>query len=237
MKMIAIAAALAALSVSAVSAATTKIDFTAPDSHYWTWGETFDSEDGELSVDVTAHRYNSDTKEIGSRIWLGQWEGYGLGSCSSANRYGCTDNHRVDGSVKNDLIKLSFDQDVTLHEIEFGSFRSTNVRTVIDRRYVCGWYGCYYKNVYGTKTLVDNFDLFAGTPLEFLFMDDVQSTLALGENAPSASMFGIGAPAWDDAFKILSVTVKVNEVPLPATGLMLLAAVGGLAARKARKKA
>ncbi|WP_298844585.1 VPLPA-CTERM sorting domain-containing protein [uncultured Roseobacter sp.] len=243
MKIMTIAAVLTALSVSAVSAATTKIDFTDPATKGWTWGADFLSEDEQVSADVTAHRYDSDTKTVGSRIWLGQWKGYGLGACSSAGRHGCTDDHRADGYIYNDLIKLSFGEDVTLREIEFGSFSSKTIRTgeVIGTERVCRWrWGrlrCSTRSVYGTETLYDDFDLFAGEPLEFLFVSDVAGSVDLGADAARASVFGIGAPQWDDSFKIRSVTVEYGSVPLPATGLMLLAAVGGLAARKTRRKA
>ncbi|PJF10931.1 hypothetical protein CUR21_02995 [Pseudorhodobacter sp. MZDSW-24AT] len=99
-----------------------------------------------------------------------------------------------------------------------------------------------YVLVVPPQTKFDMFDL-------FLSADDVRRRLVAPRlafaDAPSARRFGIGAPESTEGFGIAGLTAQPapepeevpSPVPLPAGGLLLLAALGGVASAARRSRA
>ncbi len=126
------------------------------------------------------------------------------------------DNHRVDGYCRDEVLSFSFDREVKILSVEFGAF-----------------WGSHNK-----------FDLFVGDAGELVFdsWDYVDDTVALG--GATGTWFGIGASAWNSAFKVRSITVSWDDginnnpapIPLPAGGALMLTGLAGLAALRRKRR-
>ena len=228
------------LSAGAASATTAHFDFTNEGTSYWNDVQGFSA--GGVNLTVTAHTYNNDYSLTDDPAWVGRWDGYGLGACGdidtkwNGKQYCGDENHRVDGKYDNDLLKFSFDQIVTIKEIHFGSFESVYVPYPTEWAKKCILFVCATVPVaWGVHEIADNFDFFVmdGDGLVWQFKDMVENAY-LFETEFTGSMFGIGASGYKDAFKIESM--KVDVIPLPAAGWLLIAGLGGLAAVGRKKR-
>lgn len=172
---------------------------------------------GGVSLDASAHKLNDDGT-MGHDLAIGQWS-TGLGVCSWLNSKGyCKEDHQVDGYGKNETVKLSFGETVSISKLYFSYVGSNDdfAFSMIDGEKS----GSYY-----AKTDIDG----SGYGY-YAFKQDW-----------TGSMFGVGASGWNDEWKLKGVKFSYDDmppaVPLPAAGWMLLAGVGGLFAAKRRKSA
>ena len=122
------------------------------------------------------------------------------------------DEHWIDGTVRNDVLIFSFDQEVELEAIGFA-------------------YNDYNDDVnlfWGTATgseQIGEYDL----PGYYFY------SVLWAPDGYVSDMFGAGADYYNDEFKIWGIAVNaVSEVPLPFSGLLLLGAVGALAGVRRR---
>ncbi|MCV6592103.1 MAG: VPLPA-CTERM sorting domain-containing protein [Silicimonas sp.] len=139
---------------------------------------------------------------------VGHWAGTGLGVCNKMGKYGCKEKHTVDGAFKrDDYLKFSLGYDATITRITFSDYGKN--------KFVLSADGAKSHEKYGKYTKAWMGDVYAG------------------------SMFFIGAKHKKSSFKVKSITVdyKMNVVPVPAAGFLLLAGLGGFAALKRRKTA
>lgn len=130
--------------------------------------------------------------------------------------YNGDNDHTIDGSGQNDVLILTFSQNVVIDGLQFGYFGST-----------------------------DDFDFFYDTDTNGVLnrvlndIDIPNSGVALLASlfSQSGDWFGVGADGSDDSFKLKSVSVSV--VPLPAAAPFFIAGAGalGFLRRKAKKKA
>lgn len=112
----------------------------------------------------------------------------------------------IDGFILRDALILTFDQLVKLTEAAFGDVQRND-----------DW-DIYIDNGSGSfSQLADD-----STDNPFQFGDSLVKRIAFG------------ADGLDDDFRVKSLTV--SAVPLPAGGLLLIGAVGGLAALRRRRK-
>ncbi|NNL74329.1 MAG: hypothetical protein HKP29_13280, partial [Silicimonas sp.] len=92
-----------AVSASGANAATETYDFLGSHAGTYYMSKDFSSDQGN-SVNVTTGTYGtyiSDGSTGGG--WIGQWTGYGLGSCTYAGPGYCAERHYVDGRGKNEF--------------------------------------------------------------------------------------------------------------------------------------
>lgn len=242
------AAALAVcLTAGTAQAATYTFDFTEANSG-WLNTMTFGAaEDSTVKVTASAGTY-TDAKEISTNnSRVATWQGAGLGVCSAV-WWSCLDNdHRVDGSGSNDLAIFAFEKAMQVTSISFSYFDSVYVPAKYELRNTtcknfrngsCRSWNQEYVLVSDSETIRDMFDLFLGT--DYALTDVVGETVSFAD-LPSVLSFAVGASGKYDAFKITGLTAEHIEppapVPLPAGGLLLLTAMGGIAALKRRRKA
>ncbi|WP_243641955.1 VPLPA-CTERM sorting domain-containing protein [Rhodovulum steppense] len=176
---------------------------------------------GGLGLTVTGHLLTG-SYGIGSLEQIGQWDN-GLGVLNddekSCRWLSCTntDEHFVDGTGKNEVVKFLFDKMVTLVSVtfsyvdqsdkfSFGLLTDSGYTHISDGQTIGNWF-------YETYTFQQTW---------------------------TSDLFGIGAINDKTQFKIKSITVAYDTpevVPLPAAGWLLLGGLGGLAALKRRRKA
>ncbi|TGD45204.1 VPLPA-CTERM sorting domain-containing protein [Pseudotabrizicola sediminis] len=239
-KWVAAAAVAACISAGAAQAATYTFDFSNLNSG-WKNTLSFGSlENATVKVTASAGTYNNGKNIDTGKSAVATWKDAGLGVCDNKNH--CkSDNHRVDGSGKSELVIFNFDTPLAVTSVSFSYFDSF---TEEDKHSTCKFWGfaCFpwgkSSLVSSEKTFVDMFDLFLGT--DRALTGQVGSKV-LFTDLPSVLSFGIGASGKHDAFKITGMTAEHIEtpaaVPLPAGGLLLLTAMGGIAALKRRRKA
>lgn len=205
-----IAATIAATVLATASfAATETYDLTTWKSGTYKSSYTFTSDKGN-DVDITMGTYNgfiSNGSAGGG--YVGQWTGAGVGVCTYVKNGSCKESHVVDGYGTNEYLKFSFEHDVVIKSIKFGD----------------------YGDNYFDLTLADGSNL-----LDKQFNNSGYYNTSVDAKG---SMFFLGAYNKKSGFKVKKITVeyKMNEVPLPAAGFLLLGGLGGLAAMKRRKKA
>lgn len=129
--------------------------------------------------------------------------------------YNGDNSHTIDGSGQNDVLILTFSENVVIDSITFGYFDSNDDFDFF-----------YDSDTNGTLNRVLN------------NVDIPNSGVALLASlfTQSGAWFGIGADGNDDSFKLKSVSVSV--VPLPAAAPFFIAGAGALGffRRKAKKK-
>lgn len=204
---------------SAASAATYTFDLTENPSGRWKKSLSYTQDGLDLTVRAAAHYVPSNGRIIGTAkvSTLGD---IGLGVCGRSEHDGCARRGaeaQIDGKGANDLAIFKFGRSVTLDSITF---------------------------VGGTVSGSDQFDLFAdfGAGLDKVLR---QNASVGSVSTGLARTFGIGAAQDNDRFRILSITVSdvstslrqaaAAEVPLPATGLALIGALGAVSMVRRRR--
>ena len=249
-KWVAAAAVAACISAGTAQAATYTFDFTNANSG-WKNTLSFGSlEDAAVKVTASAGSYSDAKTVTAGDAKVATWTGAGLGVCGemAGNSNSCKDkDHRIDGNGTNDLAMFVFEKAMQVTSISFSYFDSVFVPAKYEYQKtsckISVWGNCKVWNyayvlVTPANSIKDMFDLFLGT--EHALTDVVNKTVSFAD-LPSVLSFGIGASGKHDAFKITGLTAEhiapPSPVPLPAGGLLLLTAMGGIAALKRRRKA
>jgi hypothetical protein len=213
-----IATAIAAFALMAASAnaatVTETYDFTGDYAGEYYKSVNFTSNMGN-TVNVTMGLYTSNISDGtagGGKV--GQWTGAGLGVCGNLSAGTCQESHYVDGSGANEFLAFVFDKVVTLASVTFGDYSVDGSS--------------------GEK----KFDLWSSITGDVI---DI-SYNGSGSYDPADYLIGsvlkLGAFYSGSGFKVKAITVtyETGEVPLPAAGLMLIGALGGMSALRRRKR-
>ena len=160
-------------------------------------------------LDIIGRRFSGESGSIA----LGPQEDINQNVEGLGVRNSRLDNSDVDGFVRNDIIVFTFDRNVRLSNVIF-----ENVSNNDD----------FVFYVPGNMPNAVDFDIVNPIPND---TDGDEGIFDFGNQV--VSTFGIGARGRNDDFRISRV--EVNAVPLPASALLLLAGVGGLAAMRRKK--
>lgn len=199
-------------------------------------GESLEFTSGGLSLSATGHIMNEDgsigeVRQIGQygtetvfnrSTWTWQTAGGGLGVTTSAH-----DSHQVDSRNNDEVIKLSFNKEVTLKRVYFSlvDWDDDFSFSMIDGDNA----GAFYQNI----------DI-AGQGYGYFDFDQEWSGFVFGIGAADSTCHAWGfSYSCDnkDNFKVTGVKVSYDEiapVPLPAAGWLLIAAIGGLGVMRRR---
>jgi hypothetical protein len=174
---------------------------------------------GGLGLTVTGFLY-SPVETLNAGVLVNQ-NTNGLGVCGTqlvTSTRGCGADPMLDGGSAagndNELLRFSFSSGVSLQSISFFN-NDTN----------------------------DVFDFFLGQPLDlqfsFLTPTQGQRIYSFADPDPFGSVFAIGIRGDSDQVRIAGLTVLYDAavVPLPGAGLLLIGALGALAALRRRRGA
>lgn len=188
-------------------------------------GTSFDYSSGDLDLTVTAYQHSAGT--LGSQISVGQWS-RGLGSQFSGDS-----QHFVEGDGPDEMLLFSFNRVVTLERVWVGYYDRADDLELAS--YGTGLNLDEYKSDVALYDWVTQDGVYDGDG------HDWGRTILRTIDKVTGSIIGIGADHPDDQFKVYAMRVSydpsIPAVPLPAAGLLLLGAFGGLGimARRRRK--
>ncbi|MEP5699226.1 MAG: VPLPA-CTERM sorting domain-containing protein [Sneathiella sp.] len=213
MKKILAALAVMFITTTTAQAASVTFDFLSGSnaSVGWTQGNLNYSSGG---VDLSVKAGNYSGGNVQDTGWVRQYNGYGLTVWNGTG----DNNHEIDGNRGNDVAIFSFSEDVYLESVTF------NYNDNRDQ------FAYFFDNGDNGSLDLINSSLDANPTDTYQF---------LGALLKSGDLFGIGAIASNDDFKIASITVgTISAVPLPAAlplygaGMAIIGFVGWRRKRK-----
>lgn len=215
-----IASCLTAFFGTAVSAATVSFNV----SNNWTQGSlAFTASDGTIvTADGSLYDNALPNPTFFGNPYIASWSGSagGIGICSGDSSVStttnststCSDNHQVDGNGSNEAVIVSFGNLlVDLVSVTF-AYVGDN----------------------------DDYEIFLQTSDEFAtnltLPDNCWVCTVSNFNVGADTTFAFGAYYGDDDWKLYAVEfTPISVIPLPASGLLLVAGLGALALQKRRK--
>lgn len=214
----------AAMTCAATTATAVTINFDV-DRRLTQDTNTYTSTNGTVSVDVDGIRVGtSGTIQDSQEFWTGSFEsttgngGLGVYHCSLRNL--CIDNPLIDGQGPDEFALIDFgDLVVQIASVTFAAWDWDDTFA----------YGIYTSTARGTSpiTYIENVNEGVTNPYTHLF----------GAGEVIGSIIGFGADNGADNFLLQSITFDViAAVPLPAGGLLILTALGGLILMRRRKE-
>lgn len=221
------AAVAAALVCAASVASATTINFNV-DQRFTRGVNTYDSTDGSVTVDVDGVRVVSDgTLNRTHQLWTGSWDNGGVNdglsvyTCTWRNL--CIDDPSIDGAGFNEMALLNFgDLIVQITSVTFSLWDSNDSFSV----------GVYDSTDLGTTPTDYETGLGAGTTVT-----DGLYTHVFGPGDLVGSIIGFGTESNTSNILLNSITFDIiAAVPLPAGGLLILTALGGLVLLRRRQQ-
>ena len=217
--------AVSALALTAGVANAGSINFAVNSGSWQTGAQTYGA------AGVYGGIVDGDGNITATDAYLRSWAGSsgGLGICSAANTSLCTygsnesggrDEHTIDGGGPNEIALLDFGSlNVEITSVTFAYWDSNDDFD----------YASYSSATVGQTPLVWKEDVdISGSGVR---------TYNFASGTLVGSVFGFGSDYSGDEFKLRGITyAEISAVPLPASSLLLLGAIGGLAAVR-RKKA
>lgn len=208
MKTLSIAAALLCGAAGIVDAAPVTFDFTGG---HGSIHSSLTFAEGGLTVKVVPLVYDDQYHLDGQPSSLGHWStGLGVRDRNDAD-------HRVDGSGDNNAIAFAFGEEVTLLG---ATFSYADVNDHVEVFLLDGTRGPNLRRGLG----------FEGRGSDWFNVAAVD----FSGDMLTSDLFALGATDRHDEWKLSAITVDVAAVPVPAAGVLLLAALGGLAATRRR---
>lgn len=204
------AAAIAVAAPMAVQATTVDFDLRSHGDVTNNSGHSVTAQSGGITLTVQGAAFSGGLHGSG---WYGDATAWGNGiGLRGYHR----DNHAVDGYYDEYLL-LSFSQAVSLTELSFSYADAGDDWAVLAGNY-------------GTSTPLDS-----GTMAGNGYGSSVFTTAVDG--GVYATQFLLGTTGNHSEWKARGLSVQLAPVPLPASGLLLLAGIGGIAAMRRRKRA